>query len=76
MDFLKDHDKFYDKTNKHFKGKVRKEGLWELFTSRCKLPVKVCKTWLESKKRLTTAKTHPVQVWPGSQGMTERQNWI
>ena len=27
MDFVKDHEKLYDKTNKHFKDKARKESL-------------------------------------------------
>ena len=31
MDFIKDHEELYDKTNKCFKDKARKECLWESF---------------------------------------------
>ena len=47
--FVKDHDKFYNKTNEHFKDKARKKCLWERFASCHNLSVKVCKTWLESQ---------------------------
>ena len=29
VDFFKDHEKLYDKTNEHFKDNARKERLWE-----------------------------------------------
>ena len=44
LDFLKEHEKLYDKTNEHFKDKARKECLWEQFANSRKLSVKVCKT--------------------------------
>ena len=47
MDFVKDHEELYDKTNEHFKDKARKECLWEEFI---KLSVKVCKTWFDSQR--------------------------
>ena len=50
MDFVKDHEELYDRTNHHFKDKARKECLWERFTNSCKLSVKVCKTWFESQR--------------------------
>ena len=33
MDFVKDHEELYDKTNEHFKEKTRKECLSERFTN-------------------------------------------
>ena len=48
VDFVKDHEELYDKTNEHFQDKARKECLWEIFASSCKLSVKVCKTLFES----------------------------
>ena len=54
MDFVKDHEDLYDKTNKHFKDKARKNCLWEGFPSSHNLSVKVCKTWFfEYPKGLT-----------------------
>ena len=43
VDFMKDNEELYDKTNEHFKDKVRKECLWEHFSNSHKLSVKVCK---------------------------------
>ena len=51
VDFVKDDEELYDKTNEHFKDKVRKECLWEMFANSRKLSVKVCKTWFESQRK-------------------------
>ena len=50
MDFVKDHEELYNKTNEHFKDKARKDCLWERFVSNHKLSVKVCKAWFESQR--------------------------
>ena len=50
VDFVKDHEELFDKTNKHFKDKARKDCLWERFTSSHKLSVKVFKTWFKSHR--------------------------
>ena len=50
VDFVKDHEELYYKTNKHFKDKARKECLWERFANSRKLSVKVCKTWFKSQR--------------------------
>ena len=44
VNFVKDHEELYDKTNKHFKVKARKDCLWERFASSCNLSMKACKT--------------------------------
>ena len=33
MDFVKDHEELYNKTNEHFKDKARNECLWEKFAN-------------------------------------------
>ena len=43
VDFVKDHEELFDKTNKYFKDKSNKDCLWERFANKCKLTVKVCK---------------------------------
>ena len=39
VDFVKDHKELYDKTNKHFKEKARRECSWKRFA---KQPLAVC----------------------------------
>ena len=72
---IKHHEELYEKTSKHFQDKVRKECLWKRFASSCKLPVKVCKTWLKSQRthyrKLIQSKSDQAP-----KEMTERQNWI
>ena len=62
MDFVKDHEQLYGKTNEHFKHKARKECLGERFHSSRKLSGKVCKTWFPSQRnrygRLTQSKCY------------------
>ena len=41
MDFVKDHEELYDKTNEHFKDKAREECLWERIASSRKPSIKV-----------------------------------
>ena len=48
VDFVKDHEELYNKTNEHFMDKARKECCWERFANSRKLSVKVCKIWFES----------------------------
>ena len=52
VEFVKDHEELYDKTNEHFKYKARNEFLWGRFTNSHKLSVKVCKTWFESQSNI------------------------
>ena len=50
VDFKKDHEELYNRINKHFKDKARKECLWERYANSRKLSVKVYKTWFESQR--------------------------
>ena len=44
VDFVKDYEELYNKTNDHFKDKARKVCLWERFANSHSLSIKVCKT--------------------------------
>ena len=44
VDFIKDPEELYDKTDEHFNDKARKEYIWERFTNSRNLSVKVCKS--------------------------------
>ena len=75
VNFVKDHEELFDKTNEQFKDKARKYCLLERFTSCCKLSVNVCKTWFKFQR------THYGKFMQSKSGqapteMTERQNWI
>ena len=50
VDFVKDHQELYDKTQEKFKDKAKKDCLWERFASSCNLSVKECKTYIESQR--------------------------
>ena len=49
VDFVKDHEELYHKTNGHFMEKAWKDCLWERCVSSHNLSVKVCRTWFESQ---------------------------
>ena len=57
MNFVKDHEELYNKSNEHFKDKARKECLWERFANSCKLSVKMSKTCSATKDTLQPAHT-------------------
>ena len=46
MEFVKQHDELYDKTNNSFKDKQKKEQLWEQLAATRNFPVKTVKKWL------------------------------
>ena len=68
VDFVKDYEELYCKTNEHFMAKARKECLWERSASSRNLSVKVCKTHY---RKLTQLKSGQA---PNE--MAKRQNWI
>ena len=75
VNFVKDHDELYDKTNELFKNKSRKYSLWESFARRHKLSIQTCKTWFKSQR------THHSKLTQSISGQapkepTDRQHWI
>ena len=75
VDSVKDHKELYDKTNKYFKDKARKECLWERFATSQKLSVKVCNIW-SKYQRTCYGKLTQSKSGQSPKEMTERQAWI
>ena len=50
VEFVKQHEELYDKTNDSFKDKQKKERLWELLAATRNLPVKTVKKWFETQR--------------------------
>ena len=49
VEFDKQHEELYDKTNDSFKDKQKKEGLWEQLAATRNLPVKMVKKWFDTQ---------------------------
>ena len=73
VDFVKDHEELYNKTNEHFKEKARKDCLWERFPSSHKLSVK---TWFKSQRTRYKKLTQSNSSQAHQEMTNERQDWI
>ena len=75
VEFVKQHEKLYDKTNDSFKDKQKKERLWEQLAATRNLPVKTVKKWFETQctryGKLTQTKSGQA-----AEKSTERQTWL
>ena len=49
VEFIKQHEELYDKTNDSFKDKQKKEILWEQIAATRNLPIKTVKKWFETQ---------------------------
>ena len=49
MEFIKQHEELYDKTNDSFKDKRKKKRLWEQLASTRNLLIKTVKKWFETQ---------------------------
>ena len=49
VEFVKQHEELYDKTNDSFKDRQKKERLWETLTTTRNLPVSTVKKWFETQ---------------------------
>ena len=49
VEFVKQDEQLYDKTNGSFKDKQNKERLWEQLAATRNLPVKTVKKWFETQ---------------------------
>ena len=49
VEFVKQHEELYDKTNNSFKDKQKKERFWESLAATRNLPVKTVKKWFETQ---------------------------
>ena len=50
MEFVKQHEELYDKTDDSFKDKQKKERLWEQLSATRNLPVKTVKKWFDTQR--------------------------
>ena len=50
VEFVKQHEELYDKTNDSFKDKQKKERLWEQLATTRNLPIKTLKKWFETQR--------------------------
>ena len=75
VEFVKQHEKLYDKTNNSFKDKQKKERLWESLAATRNLPIKTVKKWFEAQctryGKLTQTKSGQA-----AEKSTERQTWL
>ena len=49
VEFVKQHEELYDKTNDKFKDKQKKERHWETVAATRNLPVNTVKKWFETQ---------------------------
>ena len=75
VEFVKQHEELYDKTNSKFRDKQRKEGLWERLTATRNLSVNTGKKWVKTQcaryGKLTQTKSGQA-----AEKSTERQTWL
>ena len=50
VEFVKQHEELYDKTNNSFKDKQKKERLWEQLAATTHLPIETVKKWFETHR--------------------------
>ena len=62
VEFVKQHEELYDKTNDSFKDKQKKERIWEQLAATRNMPIKTVK-WFETQRtrygKLTQTKSGP-----------------
>ena len=75
VEFVKQHEELYDKTNNSFKDKQKKEGLWEQVAATRNLPVKTVKKWLDTQ-RTRYGKLTQTKSGQRTEKSTERQTWL
>ena len=75
VEFVKQHEELYDKTNDSFKDKQKKERLWEQLAATINLPVKTVKKWFDTQ-RTRYGKFTQTKSGQGAEKSTEQQNWL
>ena len=75
VDFIKQHEELYGKTHAKFKGKQRKEGLWETVAASRNLSVNTVKKWFETQRTRYGKLTH-TKSGQATVKSTERQTWL
>ena len=75
VEFVKQHEELYDKTNDSFKDKQKKERLWEQIASTRNLPIKTVKKWFDTQ-RTRYGKLTQTKSGQAAEKSTERQTWL
>ena len=75
VEFVKQHEELYEKTNNSFKDKQKKEELWEQLAATTNLPVKTVKKWFDTQ-RTRYGKLTQTKSGQGAEKSTERQTWL
>ena len=75
VEFIKQQEELYDKTNDRFKDKQKKERLWELLAATRNLPIKTVKKWFETQ-RTRYGKLTQTKSGQAAEKSTERQTWL
>ena len=75
VEFVKQHEELYDKTNDSFKDKQKKEGLWEQLAATRNLPVKTVKKWFDTQCT-RYGKLTQMKSGQAAEKSTKRQSWL
>ena len=75
VEFVKEHEELYDKTNDKFKDKQRKEGLWERLAASRNLSVNTVKKWFETQYT-RYGKLTQMKSGQAAEKSIERQTWL
>ena len=75
VEFVKQHEELFDKTNDSFKDKQKKEGLWEQLAATRNLPVKTVKKWFDTQ-RTRYGKLTQMKSGQAAEKSTECQTWL
>ena len=75
VEFVKQHEELYDKTNDSFKDKQKMEGLWEQLAATRNLPVKTVKKWFNTQCT-RYGKLTQLKSGQAAEKSTEWQTWL
>ena len=75
IEFVKQHEELYDKTNDSFKDKQKKERLWEQLAATRNLPIKTVKKWFETQ-HTRYGKLSQTKSGQAAEKSAEQQTWL
>ena len=75
VEFVKQHEELYDKTNDSFKDKQKKQGLLEQLAPTRSLPVKTVKKWFDSQ-HTRYGKLTQTKSGQAAEKATKHQTWL
>ena len=75
LEFIKQYEELYDKTNDSFKDKQKQERHWESLTATRNLPVKTVKKWFKAQCT-RYGKLTQTNSGQAAEKSTEQQTWL